>query len=261
MISDTIITQPLRDSLLDSSVSFGILPKSHHETENPLFDINYYGPQPIVEMPLWPFARATMLIDILPSWERLKGRFWVRSQMVHYIWEQWHGGHGSLPSQKTSSRKDKHPYIAFYWSSSKSLRKNLAVKFGRNASVTQDFGRYMEVAERIRDLYLPSMNTIYLFTDGIDELPLPKELKSKWPSSSWEFVSPFLPTSSETTWDEEKRILAGLEMMRRADFLVGSFQSQLFRLACELNAAWFPTQYSITTRRHWTLDVEWFENP
>ena len=260
--SSSKVQQQLPNDLnLDPSLSLGILPDNEWETQHSLFDVHFYGPQTIVEMPSWPFPRATMLIDVLPSWERLKGRFWVRSQMVHYIWVQWHQRGEEIGLPLSAHGKEEDPYIVFYWSSSKSLRKNLAVKYGRNASTTQSFERYMEVAEHIQTLYTSSaknvkaLQTIYMITDGMNEVAPPQDLNRK----GWTFLS--LPLSKTEQWNEEQSMLASLEVMRRADFLVGSFQSQTFRLACELNAALTATKYPATMRRHWALDVEWFENP
>lgn len=244
---------------LDHSLSFGILPTEQRETENSLFNVEFYGPELSVDMPQWPFSRATMLIDTLPVWERSKGRFWVRSQIVHYIWERWQNNAVDSDPYKRITIPEGNilPSIAFYWSSSKRLRKNLAVKFGRNASVTQDFGRYMQVAETIREQYFPQVKTIYLITDCAEEIPIPQNLDRKW--RGWDFVLPFADT--EKIMGQEMKILASIEIMRQAHFLVGSFQSQVFRLASELNAAWFAGKYPVNTPRHWPLDVEWFENP
>ena len=246
-------TQTLLDS---SSLAFGIIPGLVIDKQNALFHAQYYGPDLVVEMPLWPYPRSTYLIDIVPQWERSRGRFWVRSQMAHYLWEQWHAtlptttARTSDPVSPASSR----PYLAIYWISSKQMRKNLAAKYGRNATVTQTMYRYMKIANVIRKEHEPSLKTIYLITDGTDDVPLPDNLEDKWPG--WHFIRPFSLTAND-----EKAMLASLECMRQATYLIGSFQSQMFRLAAELNAARYSALYPVTKRRHWTVDVEWFENP
>jgi hypothetical protein len=54
---------------------------------------------------------------------------------------------------------------------------------------------------------------------------------------------------------------ADLEVLRRADYLIGSFQSNVYRLAAQLNTAWNVNRYSVRKQRHFTVDVEWFEDP
>ena len=56
-------------------------------------------------------------------------------------------------------------------------------------------------------------------------------------------------------------VATDIEAMRRADFLVGSFQSNVYRLGAELNMAWLVDKYPIHMDRHRTVDVEWFEDP
>jgi hypothetical protein len=249
---------------LDPSLSFGIIPESAITGDNALFHADYYGPRrQVMEMPAWPFPRSTFLIDVVPTWERSMGRFWIRSQMVRYLWEKWQRDNSSLYSLPStgSSGTASRPYVAFYWISCKKLRKNLATKFGRNASVTQDVARYMELANSIRERSGDSsLNTIYFITDGDSGVAPPEAFEKMYPN--WQFVQIFAADETfSTNLGEEERTVASLELMQKADYLVGSFQSQMFRLGAELNAAWFAARYSPSMRRHWTLDVEWFENP
>jgi hypothetical protein len=246
------------------NLSFGIIPESVISADNGMFHADYFGPRQAMEMPAWPFPRSMFLIDVVPIWERSMGRFWIRSQMVHYLWEKWHRNNFSMYSFPSigSSGADSRPYIAFYWISCKRLRKNLATKFGRDSAVTQDFGRYMELANMIRERTGDSsLNTIYFITDGVTGVVPPEAFEKKYPD--WQFVQIFAADETETATSlgVEERTVASLEVMRKADYLVGSFQSQTFRLAAELNAAWFAARYSPSLHRHWPLDVEWFENP
>lgn len=251
-------------SILDvSSMAFGIIPGLDvDDRQNALlFHAQYYGQEAIVEMPSWPYPKSTYLIDIVPQLERSWGRFWVRSQMVHFIWEQWQDTKAtrapSSPSPFPPTASS--PYLAMYWISSEKMRKNLAVKYGRNATITQSIDAYMNIANRIRKGHEDptTLDRIFLITDGANEVPQPdlKILKFRWPD--WTFV---IPSVSETENDDEAT-LASLKIMREATYLIGSFQSQMFRLGAELNAAWYAAQYPFANRRHWTVDVEWFENP
>lgn len=58
-------------------------------------------------------------------------------------------------------------------------------------------------------------------------------------------------------------VMADLEALRRADFLVGSFPSNVYRLAAELNAAYNDgTKYSPHAQRIFAVDdVEWYQDP
>ena len=247
--------QDLLDPSTPSFLAFGIIPNVVVDEHNALFHAKYYGPDLVVEMPSWPYPRSTYLIDVVPQWERSWGRFWVRSKMANYLWELWHG---SIPSTTVAGETvlSQTPYLVMYWISSQQMRNNLALKYGRSAAATQTMDRYMEIAEVIQKEHESSLKTIYTIADGTNDIPLPdkQSLENKWPG--WHFIAQV----SESGFDE-KATLAGLECMRRATHLIGSFQSQTFRLAAELNSAWHSSQYHVTKRRHWTVDIEWFENP
>jgi len=133
------------------------------------------------------------------------------------------------------------------------MQKNLAAKYGRNATVTQSMNRYMAVANRIRKKHEPMLETIHLVFDGTDALD---RIEEKWPD--WTFIrhAPEQPFN-----EQDVSTLAALTVLQEATYLVGSFQSQLFRLAAELNTAFHSNQYPAAKRRHWTVDVEWFESP
>jgi hypothetical protein len=55
-------------------------------------------------------------------------------------------------------------------------------------------------------------------------------------------------------------VATDVEMLRRADFLVGSFQSNVYRLAAELNLAYLSDKYPWSMQRHYSVDVEWYED-
>ncbi|CAB9513368.1 expressed unknown protein [Seminavis robusta] len=262
----TTTSNPHQDddaNILDP-LSFGIIPDQVITDDNALFHADYYGSsKQEMEMPSWPYPKSTYLIDVVPTWERAFGRFWVRAQMAHYLWGKWHSANNK---EEEASQKTTKPYIVLYWISSRKMRKNLATKYGRDASITQAFERCMEIV--VQNILLQpeqqpsksSLDTIYIVTDGVVQesseggavLP-PETLEQDYPE--WKFVRRYPATN------EDEKLLSDLELMRRADFLVGSFQSQMFRLATELNTAWFTGRYPPAMKRHWPVDVEWFENP
>ena len=58
--------------------------------------------------------------------------------------------------------------------------------------------------------------------------------------------------------------LEDIETLRRADFLVGSFQSNVYRLAAELNTAYHVDKYEWSVgamNRIFPVDIEWYEDP
>jgi hypothetical protein len=52
-----------------------------------------------------------------------------------------------------------------------------------------------------------------------------------------------------------------LELLRRAAFLIGSYQSNVFRLATALNEAFHVDKVPRFQQRFYSLDVEWYEDP
>ena len=52
-----------------------------------------------------------------------------------------------------------------------------------------------------------------------------------------------------------------METLKRADYLVGSFQSNVFALAAELNTAYHNSRYPLNLERIIPVDIEWQENP
>lgn len=252
---------------LDDPVSYAILPVEIEDKRNSIFHAKFYGQQLTVEMMEWPYPKHFYQIDVILYYERLWGRFWVRAQMVHFLWEKWHPS-SSMPTTSPTAFPyygEQHgtaaPYIAFYWIASKRMRNNLKTKFGRDPSVTQSIEEYMRIANLIRKDHHKEptpLRTIYLITDGTNDVPIPDNVDSMWPD--WQFIRLFSPSDTDDN-DEEKRMIASLEVMRRATFLVGSFQSQMFRLGAELNTGWYTARYPINIFRHWTVDMEWFENP
>jgi len=56
-------------------------------------------------------------------------------------------------------------------------------------------------------------------------------------------------------------MVADITMLKQADYLVGAFQSNVYRLACELNTAYHYKTYPLWQVRHKAVDVEWYEDP
>ena len=269
------------DFLETGSSSVGIFP---NRAESQYFDVHVYGNDNVVDAPSWRWE-WTQLTDVVPHWERIHGRFWVRAQMVHFLWrpsndlmdqiqERWPPELMTLKSpanhsNATSKTDNMHQhYIAFHIRYTDNIG-DLNRDFGRDAMVTRSFDRFMKFANAIRDEHpdIP-INTIVLATDSTDMVK--ESQRQQWKVQGWNFLLQNDVQRSDSKsylWFGNGRssaapaIATDLELMRRADFLVGSFQSNVYRLAAELNSAWNVYRYPIHIRRHFTVDVEWFEDP
>ena len=231
------------------------------------FDVRYYGAERVVAAPAWPWPSPGMSsIDVVGRWERTYGRFWVRSQMVHALWRPSDGLAREI-ARRTPPGTDR-PYICFHIRYTDNIA-DLAKDFGRNATVTRDFGRYMRHAAAFRTEHPAlKLSTIYLATDNIAMIAQSKH--AEWKAQGWTFILQTGVQRSDSVarmWFAEGRkfgaaaVATDIEAMRRADFLVGSFQSNVYRLGAELNMAWLVDKYPIHMDRHRTVDVEWFEDP
>jgi hypothetical protein len=114
--------------------------------------------------------------------------------------------------------------------------------FGRNANVTRDLHHFMKIAQDIRNK--TGISTIYLATDSSTILNAVQD--STYPG--WSFVvQQNVIRSSETRWiwfresrgSSAAAVATDIEVLRRADYLIGSYQSNVYRLVTELNSAFF----------------------
>jgi hypothetical protein len=263
---------------IENPLTFGIIPRKIRNQDttnsNPWFDPMPYGPRQILPAPIsFPLKHSTMIMDVLPHWERRYGRYWVRSQMVHYLWRPSPFLQQEMEQRRLALDHDV-PYIGMHIRLTDNI-PDFAKSFGRNATLTRRLERFMELAERIRQQEAhpkqqPEISTIYMATDHADVLSWARRDFAK--NHRWTFVG--LPaaqvqrsTTQQRVWFSKGRstaagaMAADLDMLRKADYLIGSFQSNVFRLAAQLNTAWHVAKYSVHQERHFTVDVEWFEDP
>jgi hypothetical protein len=136
--------------------------------------------------------------------------------------------------------------------------------------VTRSFEHYMQHARDIRKRLDPAAATIYLATDSDTMLAASRD--PKWTAEGWKFVynpQALKSTGTDFMWFKQSRgkqavnVMADLEGLRRADFLVGSFQSNVYRLAAELNNAFHGGRtYSPHTQRIFAVEsIEWYTDP
>jgi hypothetical protein len=257
---------------LEYPAGYGILLESPEASStSKYFQTKYYGPDRVTWAPTSFVGRPTELADVVAHWERAHGRFWVRAQMAHFLWKTsgWlqHEIEHSVPSALVKGGM-LEPFIGFHIRKTDNIA-DFRKSFSRNATVTRSFDRFMAFAQEIRSSFPDKhIETIYLATDNLAVI---EESKStKWQQLGWKFVfqtNVQRTTKEDRMWFRDGRSTAAgaigtdLEVLRRADFLVGSFQSNVYRLAAELNSAWHAGNYSWSLRRHWTVDVEWYEDP
>ena len=203
--------------------------------------------------------------DIIPFWDRTMGRFWVRAQMAHYLWRPSSGLQSEIDKRlPTDLLNGKRKFIGMH------IRKtdntmHLLSDFGRDADITRSVSRFMQIAEYIRKEN-PEIDTIYLATDNSEVV---KEAMQST-GGRWKLVvqrNVARSNSKELMWFRDSRafgaasIATDIEMLRRADFLIGSHQSNVYRLATELNTAWNVAKYPLRLNRLRTVDIPWYEHP
>lgn len=176
-----------------------------------------------------------------------------------------------LPQQQASTdiHATSEPFIGFHIRLTDNS-KDLESHFARNATITRSFDTFMNIAESIR-LQNPPIQTIYVATDNSDIAQECQNEQSIWTKEKgWKYIlqrGVKRSTQTQRMWFRNDRvhsaaaIATDIEVLRKADYLVGSFQSNVYRLATQLNTAYHVDTYSIHKERHFTVDLEWYEDP
>jgi hypothetical protein len=207
-------------------------------------------------------------IDVIEYWERSMGRYWIRAQMVHYLWRPAVGLKTEMEKRLPPPAFFEKPYIGMHIRYSDNIG-SFWRDFGRDATATRGLHHFMELAQEIRNE--TAIDTIYLATDSKMVLEL-LENTTRY-KSSWSFhiqqdvIRANADQESQWLWFGRSRgasaamIAADIEVLRRADYLVGSYQSNVYRLATELNTAYHVDKYPLYQDRFRTVDVPWYEDP
>jgi hypothetical protein len=200
-------------------------------------------------------------MDVIPHWERAYGRYWIRSQITHYLWRPSDSLQEDIRQRLVLPSE---PFIGMHIRLTDNIH-DFATSFGRNATWTRQLDRFRAIAERIRRDHQFHSRTIFIATDHAHAIEWARLVFQGWTVHSQAQVQ--RTTTQQRIWFAQGRSTAGgamatdLEILRRADYLIGSFQSNVFRLAAQLNTAFHVQNYSIHTPRHFPVDVEWFEDP
>ena len=237
----------------------------HNHDQSAFFHSGYYGNHRVVEgLNFNPKKTWSHHVDIIEYWERTMGRFWIRSQMVHYLWRPSVGLQSEmqprLPRQLLDSQTK---FIGMHIRFTDNIG-SLWNDFGRNANVTRSLHHFMMIAQDIRNQ--TGISTIYLATDSSTILKAVQD--ASYPG--WSFVvQQNVIRSSETKWiwfresrgSSAAAVATDIEVLRRADYLIGSYQSNVYRLVTELNSAFHVGNYPLHVDRHRPVDVPWYEDP
>lgn len=263
---------PPNRTLLDTALNpltYGLVGNKLRSTEtSPWFDGQIYGTRPLLRAPVsFPVKITASLFDVIPHWERANGRFWIRAQIVHFLWKPvpW--------LQKEIDRRRGHPtdkpFVGIHVRYTDNI-PDFMKGFGRNATLTRQLERFWQIANEINSqrnsLRMNPIRDIYVATDHEQVLSWTREKFEGW--TIWSQTGNVQRSSTQDrVWFASGRsaaaaaIATDLEALRRADYLIGSFQSNVYRLAAQLNSAWHIRTYSIHSLRHFAVDIEWYEDP
>lgn len=231
------------------------------------FDTRHYGSQRMVD---WVFDDSwyelSPHVDVLHHWEQTMGRFWVRAQMAHYLWRPSEGLLREIDARAPAElMTGDNKFIGMHIRKTDN-RDNFKSDFGRDAEITRGTSRFFGIASQIRNEF-PTIHTIFLATDNDDVV---REAFRMAAEGQWNLIiqeDVERSTSKQFMWFRESRrsgaasIATDIEVLRRADFLIGSHQSNVYRLATELNTAWNVGKYPRRLNRLRTVDIPWYEHP
>ncbi len=259
-------------TLLDTvlfPMSYGILPQRQRSTDtSPWLDPLLYSSRSILPAPKsFPLKHSAVIADVIPHWEREYGRFWIRSQMTHFLWKPSKWLQEDI-DRRVSFPKNR-PFIGIHVRFTDNI-PDFAKGFGRNATYTRQLHHFVKHANNLASDHQQKtgmrLRDIYIATDHAQVLSWAQRLFVGW--EIWSQLEDVQRSTSQSrVWFANGRssaagaMAADLEVLRRADYLIGSFQSNVYRLAAQLNTAWNVDRYSVRKERHFTVDVEWFEDP
>lgn len=220
----------------------GILPTAD-DSSSDFFNVQFYGNMAQVDLPPWPWKKS-WLLDTLEE-DRHWGRLWVKSEILHYLWEQ----RLRLYPHPVPPPPTRPSFVAVVLDSY-TMTTTLREQFGRNATKTHDWNRILMLVHSIRKQD-SRIETLYLAVNG--SFPQVQEWEAIT-STSNDYNTFYTPIGDDFQM---------IQTLRQADYLIGSFANPWFRLGVELNTAHHTSigRYPLSQRRHFGLDIEWYEDP
>ena len=199
------------------------------------------------------------------------GNFWLRARVQRYLWQ---------PNRPRKAALNRNAVIRDieHLKSTGGAYIGLHIRLTDNVdTIRRDFmfepkrmfalDNFLKIARQIRSVH-SNVSTLFVATDSRD---VEEEVTRRAPAEGWRLIiQPHSQaqrvTGHEWLWFKKPNagqavdgVIADVEFLRRADFLVGSMISNVFRLAAELNYA------SRTRAPKWrtihTLDLPWYQHP
>jgi hypothetical protein len=246
------------NSTMASSLGRGI-----QDSKSEFFNAHYYGPSPVVALPnatTWPWPK-TWLIDAGLSWERAWGAFWVRSQVLSYLYNL------ITPSSEEERAKNldgTRMVVTLVWDLD--AQQTARHRFARDSNKTHAWDRILANSNHIRDEFVkvkPTVNMTVEWTFAVAVVPRlfvqdPSKEFSDFPFETFTKYGWKVENRQETEDVSERQLL---ESIVSSDFLIGSFSSPWFRVSAALQTAENArTRSLLRPQQHWSLDLEWVES-
>lgn len=231
------------------------------------FHAQYYGPKQRVRLRSEGWFKSggqRYHIDHIEHWEREMGKYWLRAQAAHYLWKPSEGLRLQM-EQRLPKIPDKYIGMHVRFSDNVPTMRN---HFARDPAALQTVESFMKIARQVQKD--SGISTVYLATDSAAVMHLFQDSISS--GSNWTFlmqenVDRVSEGNTSWMWFKEGRsaaapaIATDLEVLRRADVLIGSFSSNVYRVATQLNTAYHADRYPWHWKRHYATDIEWYEDP
>jgi hypothetical protein len=199
------------------------------------------------------------------------GNFWVRSQAQLHLWRLTPERASALARNPVYDdflrvQAAGHKVIGLHMrltANVGTIRRDFKFNATRRFAVTE----FLAMARRIRARH-PSATALFVATDSLEAV---EAVSSATAADGWRLLmqqGAKVERASGHEWLWFKRptagtavdgVVADLECLRRADFLVGSMISNVYRLAAELNFASRPARPAHQTI--YSMDVPWYQHP
>jgi len=201
------------------------------------------------------------------------GNFWLLSAVQYWLWRLRDDLNQMISNHAVSKSLTGKRYIGMHIRHTDN-KDAISLVWGlKNAYIPMD--KFLKHAEAIRQQH-PDVNTIFLATDSDFIVSQMEQMKPNLLKRGWTIVlneDAFRSNAtqgSKLDWFVQYRqsmgfdIVLDVDTLKRADFLIGSMISNVFRLGVELNHAhriFLGTDQDCTSQRYYSVDVPWYADP
>eukprot|EP01084_Bolivina_argentea_P037692 69699_1 len=228
---------------------------------------------------------------------KFNGNIWVRAHIQYYLWNTINDNSMKIINNHPIVKKlqllkqsnGKFKYIGFHIRKTDNV-KTVARDFEINTDEIYNLSYYMRIANNIRKQYVfDDLKLIYVCTDNDDIIGDIEAIQNgsyhdMGAVQNWEFI--YNPQSNRAipsagfVWYLSKtqlfnnnsninqaiwNILMDIELLSKADFLIGSSISNVFRLATELHFVTNWPKYDLLSINNnqtvFSVDIPWFQDP